>query len=172
MTKKISLLVALLAGVFFAGGAFCFYLFGKESMLNFEAAYLSALLVIGATIFGYWQMVQGSGSAVPNHDLQDETERIDDRFGLWEEESFESEDAALVLKEEKRRLKSGKRGFREFLKTTKPALSLYRLGAYAVLIYILYKLVSNGVFEPLSYLSGVAAAALTLSTALYIKNRS
>ncbi len=172
MTTKIRNLAALLAAAALFGGVAVWYLLGFDPLINYEVGFFSALLVLGASGFGYWQMVQGSAGSSPHHDLQDETERIDDRFGLWEEDLPQEEDAAKLLKEERARFKKKRRDLKSFLKTAKPALSLYRLGAYAVLLYAVYKLISAGVFDPISYLIGAGAAPLGMAVALWVMNRS
>ncbi len=171
-TKKIRNLTALLAAAAIAGGAAAWYIFGSVALLNYETGFFSALLVVAASAFGYRQMVQGSAESSPHHELQDETERIDDRFGLWEEDLPQEQDAAKVLKEERSRLKEKRPGLKSLLKSAKPALSLYRLGAYAVLLYAVYRLVSAGVFDPIPYLAGAGAAPLITAAALWRMNRS
>ncbi len=172
MTTKIRNLLVLLAAVAIAGGAAVWYLFGGVAILNYEAGFFSALLVVAASAFGYRQMVQGSAESSPHHEPQDETERIDDRFGLWEEELPQEQDASKVLKEERVRLKEKRPGLRELLKSAKPAVSIYRLCAYAVLLFAVYRLISAGVFDPIPYLAGAGAAPLVIAAALWRMNRS
>ncbi len=170
-TTKIRNLAALLAAAALFGGAAVWYLLGIDSLINYEAGFFSALLVLGASSFGYWQMVQGSASTAPHHDLPDDTERIDDRFGLWEEDLPQEVDAAKLFKEERAKVKKNRPDFKTFLKTAKPALSLYRFGAYAVLVYAVYKLISADIFDPLLYLLGAGAAPLITAAALWQMNR-
>jgi len=171
-TTKIRSLAALLAAAALFGGAAVWYLSGVDSLLNYETGFFSALLVLGASGFGYWQMVQGSAESSLHHDLPDETERIDDRFGLWEESPPQETDAAKILKEERARLKGERRDLKSFLKSAKPAISLYRVAAYAVLLYGAYRLIGAGIFDPVSYLLGAGAAPLCTAAALWGMNRS
>ncbi|BBG65988.1 probable integral membrane protein Cj0851c [Hydrogenimonas sp.] len=173
MRTKIRAVAAALALIALAGGAVTFTMFGESSFTNFETGLFSAALVLAASSFGYWQMVQGSAQSRPHHDLQDETDRIDDRFGLWEEDLPEevTEDAASLFKDEKRKLKKRGVDFKTFLKTARPALSLYRFGAYAVLVYAVFTLISSDIFEPVSYLFGAGAAPLTAAAVLWFMNR-
>ncbi|WP_457598620.1 hypothetical protein [Hydrogenimonas sp.] len=173
MTTKIRNLSAVLLCVALLGGATVWGLLGSASLINFETGFFSAILVLAATTFGYWQMVQGSAESPSHHDLPCETERIDDRFGLWEESGEEEiADAVELFREEKRRARKGRRDFKTFLKTTKPALSLYRLGAYAVLVYAVFELISRGIFEPVPYLLGAGAAPAAAAVTLWVGNRS
>jgi hypothetical protein len=57
-----------------------------------------------------------------------------DLYSATVEESEEIEDISKAIKEEKQRLKANKRNLFETLRDSKAALSLYRLGAYIVLI--------------------------------------
>ncbi len=173
MTTTIRNVAAVLSVLALFGGAAVWFMAGKGALVNFETGFFSAALVLGASGFGYWQMVQGSGQSRPHHDLPDETERIDDRFGLWEEDLPESgpEDAKQLFKEERDRIKKGRRDFKTFLRTTKPALSLYRFGAYAVLVYAVFRLISAEAFDPIFYLLGAGAAPLGTAAVLWFMNR-
>ncbi len=163
-------LVALLLLLAVLGGAAIYLLDGYEALLNFETGFFSGALVLAASAFGYWQMVAGSGESAPHHDLPDIVEQIDDRYGLWEEgESEPAEDVKTLLAEEKARLKQGRRDLKTFLKTTKPALSLYRLGAYLVLVAGVFWLIRSETFAPVAYLVGAGLAPLGVAAALYFR---
>ncbi len=161
-----------LVAVALIGGIAAWYFFGKLFFINFEAGYSSAILVLAATTFSYWRLIKREGEQNVYSGLPDETECIDDRFGLWEEEPTKNlEDASKLLKEQKRRIKSGSRDFKSFLKTSGPAFSLYRLGAYALLVYIVFELMSAKSFEPVAFLAGVAAAPVTVASVFWIRGR-
>ncbi|BDY13965.1 hypothetical protein [Hydrogenimonas cancrithermarum] len=165
-------IVSVLLMLAVVGGALTEWLEGGGALLNFEAGFWSASLVLAASTFGYWQMVADSGVSVPHHDLPDIVEQIDDRYGLWEEEPDRvPHDVKTLMQEEKARLKRSRRSFREFLKTTKPALSLYRLAAYAVLAAGVVSLISNELFQPLFYLLGAALAPFATAVLLWADRR-
>ncbi|WP_353662750.1 hypothetical protein [Hydrogenimonas sp. SS33] len=158
--------VLLLAAVL--GGAAAYLFFGFGTFLNFIVAYLCAAIVVGASGFGYWQMVAASGSHRLHHDLPDIVETIDDRYGLWEEDApTVKDDVKEVLNEERARQKEKRPSFSQRLKNAKPALSLYRLAAYGVLLFGLFWLIRGGRFEPVAYLVGAAAAPLAIAATLY-----
>jgi hypothetical protein len=153
-----------------AGGAAAWYVGGASTLGNFVTGFFSAALVLAASAFGYWQMVEGSAESAPHHDLPDIVESIDDRYGLWEEERAEEpEDVKAVLARERARLKRGKRGVKGFLRSAKPALSLYRLGAYLVLVAGVFGLIRSDIFEPVAYLAGAGLAPLGTAAALYFR---
>ncbi len=168
--RNVALSLALAA---LLGGIASMFAAGERALANFEIGFFSALFVLIASSFGYWQMVQGSGQSRPHYDLPDETERIDDRFGLWEEDppTTDEEDVKKLLRQERSRIKKGRRDFRTLLETSKPALSLYRLVAYAVLVYGVYRLISDDSFEPIFYLAGAGAAPFVTAVTLWIQNR-
>ncbi len=169
MTKTIRNLSAVLILLALLGGAAAWIYGGALSLFNFETGYVSGAFVIAASAFGYWQMVAESGESVPHHGLPDIVDQIDDRYGLWEEEDIETgDDVKTVLREEKARRKESRRDFKTFLKTTKPALSLYRVAAYIILVAGVYYLIRSGVFEPVLYLMGVGLAPLATAAVLYV----
>ena len=168
MTKTIRklsaalILIALLVGVFF------WVTGGMLPLVNFEIGYLSGAFVIAASAFGYWQLVAGSGENRPRYELPDIVDSIDDRYGLWEEESRESHtDVKAILREEKARRKKGRKDFKTFLRSAKPALSLYRIGAYLFLIAGVFYLIKSDMFEPIHYLAGAGLAPLAMAVFLF-----
>ena len=172
MATRMIKIVSVLLILAIVGGALAGWLDGGEALLNFEAGFWSASLVLGASTFGYWQMVVDSGVSVPHHDLPDIVEQIDDRYGLWEERpDVAPQDVKTVIREEKARLKKSRRSFREILKTTRPALSLYRLAAYAVLAAGVVSLISNKQFQPVFYLLGAGLAPFSTVVLLWFDRR-
>jgi hypothetical protein len=69
-------------------------------------------------------------------DSKDVIDKLEDPYDLYSEEVIEEEAKPLteVVKEERQKLKANRRSLGETLKDTKAALSIYRLGAYVVLI--------------------------------------
>ena len=172
MTKTTIRNLALLLLLFaLLGGGAAYALAGENATLNFLIAYVGAAFVVAASGFGYWQMVAGSETSAPHHDLPDIVESLDDRFGLWEEESEPPSDAAEALKREKAGLKESKPSWRRRLRTARPALSVYRLVAYALLLAGLLWLIRNDRFEAVAYLAGAGAAPMLIAVTLYVANR-
>jgi len=142
---------------------------GQITMLNAVAGFVSAMLVVAASAFGYYRLVDGAGEVTTNHNLPDITEQIDDKYGLWDEDSDVIDNPKELLQAEKLRLKRSKRGLKSIIKTSKPAISIYRLIAYAVLIATVYKLISKDCFNAVAFLSGTTAAPLLVAGYLYYK---
>jgi len=168
MTTMIKILSTLLV-LALLGGLFAWWQDSIEALINFEVGFFSGALVLATSTFGYWQMVSGSSETTPHHDLPDMVEEIDDRYGLWEEDNENStKDVKAILQEEKQRLKKQRRSFKEFLKTTKPALSIYRIVAYGILVSGVLTLISYEIFAPITYLIGAGLAPLTTAVVLWV----
>jgi len=151
------------------GGLFAWWQEDIEALINFEVGFFSGALVLAASTFGYWQMVSGSSKSSPHHDLPDIVDQIDDRYGLWEEDQeTPTQDVKAILQEEKQRLKKQRRSFKEFLKTTKPALSIYRIVAYGILVTGILTLISYEIFAPVTYLIGAGLAPLATAVVLWV----
>ena len=166
MTTTMIKLVAIWTLVGMAATALFYGEMSHAGAVNFVAGYLCASIVLAASALGYWQLVSGAGESAAHHDLPDAVERIDDRFGLWDE-AEPIEDAAEALKREKARMKERRRGLKEIFRTASPALSLYRLGAYALLIFVVYRLIRDGLFLPVPFLVGAGAGPMVVAVYLY-----
>jgi len=142
---------------------------GQITVLNVIAGYISAMLIVAASAFGYYRLVDGAGEVATNHNLPDITEQIDDKYRLWDEDSEVSDDPKELLKEERLRLKRSKRGLKSIIETSKPAISIYRLVAYIVLIITVSQLISRDCFEAVAFLLGSIVAPLLVAGYLYFK---
>lgn len=156
--KKISNIVVIAFFVLVILAVSALIMGGQIIMLNATAGFISAMLVIAASAFGYYRLVDGAGEAATNHNLPDITEQIDDKYGLWDEDSKFLDNPKELLKEEKLRLKRSKRGLKSIIKTSKPAISIYRLVAYIILVVTVYKLISVDYFEPIAFITGTTVA--------------
>jgi len=121
----------LLIGALFFGG--------KVWAYNTQIGFISATLIMVASVISYRRMVNTrvEHGIVTLDDSKDVIDKLEDPYDLYSEEITESEeeqDLAEVVKEEKKKAKENRRSLGQTLKDTKAALSLYRLGAYALLI--------------------------------------
>lgn len=167
--KKISNIAILAFVVLVILTISAWFIGGQITMLNAVAGFVSAMLVVAASAFGYYRLVDGAGEVTTNHNLPDITEQIDDKYGLWDEDSEVLDDPKELLKEQRLRLKRSKRGLKSIVKTSKPAISIYRLIAYVILIVTVYKLISANMFEAVAFLSGSTVAPLLVAGYLYFK---
>ncbi len=141
-------LLLLLGSLFFGG---------KIWVFNTQIGFISATLIMIASVISYRRMVNTrvEHGIVTMDDSKDVIDKLEDPYDLYSEEITESEeepDLVEVVKEERKKLKQNRRSLGQTLKDTKAALSIYRLGAYAVLILGFMYLNRQGLLHIPSYL--------------------
>ncbi len=112
---------------------------GKLWIYNTQVGFISATLIMIASVISYRRMVNTrvEHGIVTMDDSKDVIDKLEDPYDLYSEEITEPEEEQNlvdVVKEERKKQKQNKRSLGQTLKDTKAALSIYRLGAYAVLI--------------------------------------
>ncbi len=116
----------------------CIVLFDVKIVWNTQIGFISASLVMFASMRSYRRMVDArvANGIVTLDDSKDVIDKLEDPHDLYSEEIVENEEVDLrdAIKEEKARMKENRRSLGQTLKDTKAALSLYRMGAYVVLI--------------------------------------
>jgi len=122
--------VLLLASAFFGG---------KVWVFNTQIGFISATLIMVASVISYRRMVNARVELgiIPIDDDKDVIDKLEDPYDLYSEDIVQEaieEDLATVVKEERKKLKENKRSLGQTIKDTKAALSIYRLGAYALLV--------------------------------------
>ena len=122
--------------------------FDIKILWSTQIGFFTASLVMLASMKSYQRMVDArvEHNIITIDDSKDVIDQLEDPYDLYSEEVVEEE--ALpghssvssgqkpleeVVKDERKKLKDG-RSLAQILKDTKAALSVYRLGAYAVLI--------------------------------------
>ena len=112
--------------------------FDIKVLYNTQIGFISATLVMIASMISYRRMVNTrvEHNVITMDDSKDVIDKLEDPYDLYSEEVVEDEekDLAEVVKEEIKRAKESGRTLFQTLKDTKAALSVYRLGAYAVLV--------------------------------------
>ncbi|HEY9190544.1 MAG TPA: hypothetical protein VIM88_06725 [Sulfurovum sp.] len=125
---SVDILLLLIAVIFF----------DIKIVYNTQIGYITATLVMVASIISYRRMVNAriKHNIVTMDDSRDVIDKLEDPYDLYSEEVTEikEKDLAQTIKEEKKKLKENRRTVYQTIKDTKAALSIYRLGAYAVLI--------------------------------------
>jgi len=149
---------------------FCLLSGNRVWLLNSQIAFVSSSLIMFASIISYRNMVQARldmGMVVAD-DNRDTLDKIEDPFDLYSEDkkSLPKEELKKELKEEKslkevvveekKNLKKNRRSIWQTAKDSKAALSFYRLGAYAVLIFGFFYLNNNKILDISSYLFALA----------------
>ncbi len=110
--------------------------FDIKVLYNTQFGFISATLVMIASMISYRRMVNTrvEHNVITYDDSKDVIDHLEDPYDLYSEEVAEEKDFAEVVKEEREKAKESGRTLYQTLKDTKAALSVYRLGAYAVLI--------------------------------------
>jgi len=136
-------------------------------LLNSQLAFIASLLIVLGSFHGYKKVVQKRAASRP---YRDAIETIEDRFGLYEEEGSEVEqkDAKEIFEEERAKIKASRAGLRHFVQSAGGFFSPYRLGGYFVLILSVLVLVRRGLFEPWSFLAGLAIVPLAALVMAFI----
>jgi len=132
------------------------YLFSREKELySFAIGYISSSLVLLASFRNYAKAVQArlEAGVVDISDDRDTIDRLEDPYGLYEEENDDEEkDIREIIKKEKALMKRKRRSLIRVLADASPALSILRLGAYLLLIGGFFYLNKTGRLDILHYL--------------------
>ncbi len=141
--------------------------FDEKVLLNTQIGFLSASLVMLGSMKSYKRMVDARVEhAVITTDIdRDVIDKLEDPHDLYSEERVEEpvEDMRTAIKEEKKRLKANRRTLFEILRDTKGALSLYRIGAYVLLILGFLYLNRHGLLHLPSYLFSIGLPPLIVA---------
>ncbi len=154
---------------------------GGDWLANTQIAYVTSVLVMGASMFSYARMVRHrlASGAIPDVDDREMIDQIDDPHGLYEEEvPVESEAPATAemiktaIQEEKARRKEHRRSLGATLQDSRAAMSLYRLGAYGVLIFGFFYLRGHHSFHPVPYLVGLSLPIVVIVSTLMLRKEA
>jgi hypothetical protein len=146
-----------------------FLFFNSELLYAFEIGFLSSALVVGASLFSYRRMVENrvEEKIVTLDDSKDVIDKLEDPYDLYSEEIQEGDKTLQELvKDERKKLKSNRRSLFEMLKDTKAALSVYRLGAYVILVLGFLYLNRHGLLHIPTYIIALGLAPLIIVTIL------
>ena len=109
--------------------------FDIKVLWNTQIGFISASLVMLASMKSYQRMVDArvEHNIITIDDSKDVIDQLEDPYDVYSEEVIE-EPLGEVVKKEYEESKENSRSLGQTLKDTKAALSVYRLGAYALLI--------------------------------------
>jgi hypothetical protein len=141
-------------------------LFDINVVYNTQIGYITSTLVMVASIVSYRRMVNArvKHNIVTMDDSKDVIDKLEDPYDLYSEDDIDDEekDFAQTVKEEKKKLKENRRTVFQTIKDTKAALSIYRLGAYAVLILGFLYLNRHDILHIPSYIISLGIPSLIL----------
>jgi len=140
--------------------------FDIKVVYNTQIGYITSTLVMVASIVSYRRMVNArvKHNIVTMDDSKDVIDKLEARYDLYSEDVIDDEekDFAQTVKEEKKKLKENRRTVFQTIKDTKAALSIYRLGAYAVLILGFLYLNRHGILHIPSYIISLGIPSVIL----------
>jgi len=140
--------------------------FDIKVLWNTQIGFISASLVMLASMKSYRRMVDArvEHGIITMDDSKDVIDKLEDPYDLYSEEIVEDETVDLrdAIKEEKTRMKENRRSLGQTLKDTKAALSVYRLGAYVVLILGFMYLNRHGLLHIPSYILSLSVPMLVV----------
>ena len=150
--------------------------FDIKVLWNTQIGFISATLVMIASMISYRRMVNArvENNIITIDDSKDVIDKLEDPYDLYSEEIKEEEsdtkEFSEVVKEEKKKLKENKRTLFQVLKDTKAALSIYRLGAYGVLILGFLYLNRHGLLYIPAYIIALSLPPVIV-VAVLIRNK-
>ncbi len=141
--------------------------FDEKVLLNTQIGFLSASMVMLGSMKSYKRMVDArvEHEVITTDIDRDVIDKLEDPHDLYSDENIEEpvEDMRTAIKEEKKRLKANRRTLFEVLRDTKGALSLYRIGAYVLLILGFLYLNRHGLLHLPSYLLSIGLPPLIVA---------
>lgn len=157
--KKILLYLSLVA----LSTVVLFYILGGFSAsISALTAYITASLVTLASMSSYRKMVESrlNSGVIPEED-RDELDKIEDPHRLYEDDN-ENIDASEILKEEKAKLKQSRRGVKETIKDSIPALSPAKIISYFILAMGFIILKNSGLMVLYAYLISLSIPMIVI----------
>jgi len=146
----------------------------RDWFINSQVGYITSSLVVLASFVSYSNMVKKSlknGVVVPE-DNRDTIDKIEDPYDLYskdEDNLDEKENFKEIVKEEKERLKKNKRSIWQVTKDSRASFSIYRLGAYGLLILGFFYLNNNHKLDISPYLIGLSLPPIIVIVTLIKK---
>lgn len=135
ISKKILKFLLIVDAVLIAIGVI---FFDTKVFYSMQIGFITSMLVMLASFVSYRRMiaVRVEKEIITIDDSKDAIDRVEDPYDLYDDEEIIKEEQSLAetIKEEKKKLKENRRSLFEILKDTKAALSVYRLGAYLLLV--------------------------------------
>ncbi|MDD2400350.1 MAG: hypothetical protein PHR75_07085 [Sulfurovum sp.] len=167
ISKKI---LKVLVAVNIIVAALSIIFFDIKIFYNIEIGFISSAMVMAGSLASYRRMVNArvQNRIITFDDSKDAIDKLEDPHDLYSEEIVHDEtvDFKEAIKAEKQKLKANRRSFFETLRDTKTALSIYRLGAYAVLILGFLYLNRHGALHVASYLVGLGVPPIIIVAVL------
>ncbi len=165
-------LIMLLVSFLLVVGGLLYINFDKKVLETFIVGFITSSIIILASFKSYKNMVESRlESNLENIEFndRDEIDKIDDPYELYSEDEVDSNlSASELIKEEKKRLKRDKLGFKESFKNSLRAFSFLRVSAYFIFILGFFYLLKSGNLSIICYF--VTIILPNLIVILYLLN--
>jgi len=158
---------------------FCMLSGHRSWLYTTQIGFFTSALVIAASMVSYRKMIEKRlehHTAIPEED-RDELDKIDDPHGLYDEEK-EGEERELsrdefvkVVNEEKAKQKASKRTISQVMKDARGSFTLYRIGAYLLLILGFFYLNRHHYLHIPSYLFSLSVPPAIVVIILVLESR-
>jgi len=155
---------------------FCMLSGHRSWLYTTQIGFFSSALVIAASMVSYRRMIErrvAEGDTLPGDTL----EQIDDPHALYDEEPEEQESElsreafAEVVREEKEKQRARRRSITQVIKDSRASLSIYRIGAYLLLITGFFYLNRHHYLHIPSYLFALSVPPVVTVILLMRENR-
>lgn len=165
MTKRTRKILLTLVVTDIAIALVSIIFFDIKVLWNTQFGFISASLIMLASMKSYARMVDARVALdiVTIDDSVDVIDKLEDPYDLYSEDVVD-EDKSLVevVKEERKKLKANGRTTAQTLKDAKAALSVYRIGAYILLILGFMYLNRQGLLHVPSYILALSVPMLVV----------
>lgn len=141
-----------------------------KMLLNVELAAMGTLITTLGTYRGYKKHVEKRSKDIAPEDADrddpDVIDKIEDPYGLYDDDDEidtrdpEEIDVKEYVKETKKTLKKN-RDWGEILRSSKGAVSIFRVVGYCVILYSFFYLVDKNIFHPFGFLIGIGLVPFT-----------
>ena len=141
---------------------------GNNWLVSSQSAFTSSLLVTLGSFLGYKKMVEKRLEVgdIPKED-RDELDILDDEHDLYSD----VKDLKTVIEEERAKIGGLKNTATTLGKSVSGAVSLFRLGGYAVLFLSFLYLNRHGILNIAGFLTGLAVVPLVAFLSIFLKDK-
>lgn len=141
---------------------FCYLAGERDWFFNTQIAYLSSLMVVLASMYSYAQMVKvGVENDIVTTSNDELLDKIEDPHDLYDDDTSHFEQVQNDEEEDK------PISTIEAMKKNKAYVSLYRIGAYAILVLGFLYLQNIKIFHMPSYMFGLFVPPVLIAVVFY-----
>jgi len=131
-------------------------------LINTQVAFICSMIIVFASFLSYKGMIEKRLETGQIPDEVDELDKIDDKFGLFDErknleqEELSKEEFVKLYKEEKKKTTGFKRSLLNLFKSGRGVFNPFRLLAYIFLCISMLFLIKHNLFSIFPFLVGIS----------------